>query len=950
MGETLADPILRLQTPTPIARGRHTDEPLSEYPNFEFPSIRLPDFSEAYDNIISPAPTARTGSSDNSGGGTHRRSDSMDADARKGMSAPDNTRPAPHQRRSRSTAAGHSTRRHAQQPPAGSGYPTPSSSTSDNAQNRPPTDFQPSSVSYPSPTTPYPPPPGFAGQQYTMPPRPPGSVNMSHTPAPYPFSHNFHHPDPGSISQNIHANYQPMHALPPVYPYQGQPSEGTVFSGTHNPTLYPSHQSHASSAPTTPHLASPISPPFVASSPFHSMQYPSTISMPGFRYSTPAYPSPSMYPSQYPSPGFSQHYTPNAEAEPQVAWYYFSHLASPQQYDRGPPYHQGHYTIGYPHSGHIGTDTTPFGSPGHPPPPPSHSSPGVAGPQSTHLNLTFSQYPEDQLSMDSPTQSGNGSPHRLGQNVDGMSGAAAGSVSGGSAMRQAAATDKAPQRRSYHPNPPAHRSEWVMWAGNVPSGATHDELWRFFTAPPDDQLQGDGGTNNGVLSIFLISRSSCAFVNYTSEEYLQQAIKRFDGQSLRPSDPRCPRLVCRVRGKGDDLKAGVGVQRGMGMHMRWLKEQKEKEKEMSNDSAEVSTSDGQLSSPGSISDSLTRAMSAVSLSSGDDDGKRLKPTHSNSSGSYASTTSSFFAKHFPKRYFILKSLTQEDLDLSVERGIWATQKHNEEVLDKAFRTSQEVYLIFGVNKSREFYGYARMSSSVIRDVPQDIQWAARPPPHPRSLHSSSPSATPTFFSPSDGRLVDNSPMPIGGPPSTSNPPGPSNLRHSAPPLLGQQYHKPTFESPKGKQQSLDTWYHARDGPGSPEGFHLDESAPARAMRVNQGLPDAPLHHEGAGPSRGSVALHAVAEEEFDAQGAGYEADQAGRAVIQPSEDVQRGELTWGDSFAVEWINTTRLSFAQTRHLRNPWNRGKEIKVSRDGTELEPSVGEQLLSEWPTSAT
>jgi pilus assembly protein TadC len=33
--------------------------------------------------------------------------------------------------------------------------------------------------------------------------------------------------------------------------------------------------------------------------------------------------------------------------------------------------------------------------------------------------------------------------------------------------------------------------------------------------------------------------------------------------------------------------------------------------------------------------------------------------------------------------------------------------HNQEVLDQAYRTSQDVYLIFGVNKSGEFFGYAK---------------------------------------------------------------------------------------------------------------------------------------------------------------------------------------------------------------------------------------------------
>jgi len=55
-------------------------------------------------------------------------------------------------------------------------------------------------------------------------------------------------------------------------------------------------------------------------------------------------------------------------------------------------------------------------------------------------------------------------------------------------------------------------------------------------------------------------------------------------------------------------------------------------------------------------------------------------------------------------------LSQSDLDLSVRKDLWATQKHNEGVLDQAYRTAKEVYLIFGVNKSGGFFGYARYVS------------------------------------------------------------------------------------------------------------------------------------------------------------------------------------------------------------------------------------------------
>lgn len=47
-------------------------------------------------------------------------------------------------------------------------------------------------------------------------------------------------------------------------------------------------------------------------------------------------------------------------------------------------------------------------------------------------------------------------------------------------------------------------------------------------------------------------------------------------------------------------------------------------------------------------------------------------------------------------------------------------------------------------------------------------------------------------------------------------------------------------------------------------------------------------------------------------------------------------------FRVEWISTNRLPFYRTRGLRNPWNANREVKIARDGTELETSVGKRLL--------
>lgn len=58
---------------------------------------------------------------------------------------------------------------------------------------------------------------------------------------------------------------------------------------------------------------------------------------------------------------------------------------------------------------------------------------------------------------------------------------------------------------------------------------------------------------------------------------------------------------------------------------------------------------------------------------------------------------------------------------------------------------------------------------------------------------------------------------------------------------------------------------------------------------------------------------------------------------------EEGSKTWGKPFKLEWLSTTRLPFYRTRGLRNPWNSNREVKIARDGTELEPSIGRKLIS-------
>lgn len=53
--------------------------------------------------------------------------------------------------------------------------------------------------------------------------------------------------------------------------------------------------------------------------------------------------------------------------------------------------------------------------------------------------------------------------------------------------------------------------------------------------------------------------------------------------------------------------------------------------------------------------------------------------------------------------------------------------------------------------------------------------------------------------------------------------------------------------------------------------------------------------------------------------------------------------TFGKPFKITWVSTEKLPFYRTRGLRNPWNANREVKIARDGTELEPGVGRRLVS-------
>ncbi|PLW32389.1 hypothetical protein PCASD_14332 [Puccinia coronata f. sp. avenae] len=580
-------------------------------------------------------------------------------------------------------------------------------------------------------------------------------------------------------------------------------------------------------------------------------------------------------------------------------------LGSPKSHWKHKQQQQHHHHPGSPRNGLLFSPRSPYSS---------TSSPSTQGPHSPS-SLPIHHQPLVRGSLAQAKLRGHSSPFKPDHPIS----FATLSING-SPQQQHHHPKHSPAHPLDHPalpKPPIH-SQHALWVGNIPNDASHEELWKFFAPSQPPNATPCSSSNAGVESIHLIARSNCAFVNYASQAHLSHAIAACNGKPLRPLDPYCKPLLCRIRKPEDNIKSGVGAQRIGGMHRSWVKRNEYSSPPANHHHHHHHHHHGHhtkhrhtfpvTSDPTNNNNNPAKAnLTTHSNSLNQPSNLRTSSTLTATSNQSQSTTSSFLTNHFPRRYFILKAYTDEDLRISVERSIWVSQTHNEPVLDQAYRTSSEgVYLIFSANQSGEFFGYARMAGPIGgsgrrvslpsspaaergvggggaagRTRSASIGAADRPPADLFGLADAPPSASPRALSPVDvdrplrwpGSPVRRS-LPILGAPrlpdlaSSSDPAFPSLLDH------------PSFQ---------------------PSSRH-----------------DAASHHSDASSDSSSSS--------------------------SASSSSGLGKLMTGRPFKVDWIRVQRLAFFRTKNLRNPFNGNREVKVSRDGTEVEPSVGQAILNE------
>ncbi|CAJ1070962.1 '-5' RNA helicase YTHDC2 isoform X2 [Xyrichtys novacula] len=85
---------------------------------------------------------------------------------------------------------------------------------------------------------------------------------------------------------------------------------------------------------------------------------------------------------------------------------------------------------------------------------------------------------------------------------------------------------------------------------------------------------------------------------------------------------------------------------------------------------------------------------------------------------------------------------------------------------------------------------------------------------------------------------------------------------------------------------------------------------------------------------------------FSVQGSGHFQGYARMTSSVNRDSCQDwGLVGLGGVFSVDWIHKESLPFHCSQHILNPWNDHKKVQISRDGQELEPNAGSQLLSLW-----
>ncbi|TIA89451.1 hypothetical protein E3P99_02078 [Wallemia hederae] len=270
----------------------------------------------------------------------------------------------------------------------------------------------------------------------------------------------------------------------------------------------------------------------------------------------------------------------------------------------------------------------------------------------------------------------------------------------------------------------------------------------------------------------------------------------------------------------------------------------------------------------------------------------------------------------PRRFFILKALSKNDLDTARQENRWSTQPQNEDILNKAFNEASHVILFMSANKQRGFYGLARMNSKIPKernpkDAQEEVQSNLQAHFSPHVLDSES------FRDVKEGQTglgVDEAQE------------GDGEYRWSAP---GQMQDAPSLNVQPSERQYKSDPMHAPHGEFTQHSSDADNRTPRGVLDRSLLSPQLPLSQQTPSP----MDILPPTDEQ-----------------MRQREESQQRTRTFGHPFSVEWLSTRPVPFSKLKGINNPWNANRPVKVSRDGTEVETKVGERLVEEFGLSAS
>lgn len=132
-------------------------------------------------------------------------------------------------------------------------------------------------------------------------------------------------------------------------------------------------------------------------------------------------------------------------------------------------------------------------------------------------------------------------------------------------------------------------------------------------------------------------------------------------------------------------------------------------------------------------------------------------------------------------------------------------------------------------------------------------------------------------------------------------------------------------------------------PRAPYGSDLDLPLPREIATPAEGaMPKGRIVDDSA---RGSIFWEVVHDDMPEGQDQDETTLAAGGDTDYSDNSVDGGveSKTWGSPFKLKWLATNRLPFYKCRGIKNPLNNHREVKIARDGTEVEHSVGQRLVS-------